>query len=396
LSGKIYVNPDKLDALADKLRATVRMVGDLIEENEILIDRTSRKIQQALYAATNDVRVAQEALERSKRDLAAAQAEAAVRGGSVPRFYYEAVRECGANLDRAKAYLRKVMNASENFTAAVAKYKKASGDSSREYEDKAKRGGVFLKQYAEIVREADRILGPPGKMPTESSPAKPSVTNVYSNKLPVNTVVTRPPFPAPREMARTNQAWTLRSDGNRVFDAPEETGRMLDANQGKVEGFRGTCGLVSCENVLRMAGVDVDEKDIVDFASRYGFCVTKSDPKYNGNTNPWKIQKILNYFGLKNEIKDATLENISVAVTEGRGVIIGVDAGEFWNDNRYSGCGHAITVTSVQKDAAGNVTGFFVCDSGTQAGDNARFCLAETLGKSLLAGSPIVVTSVTR
>ena len=45
------------------------------------------------------------------------------------------------------------------------------------------------------------------------------------------------------------------------------------------------------------------------------------------------------------------------------GKIIDVDAGTFYNDPRYKGGGHAVTVTSVTKNKYGDVSGFYIADS---------------------------------
>lgn len=200
----------------------------------------------------------------------------------------------------------------------------------------------------------------------------------------------------PNSFETTKQTW--KEDGYvRTYNSPKETGAKLNCHQGVpkelggegVEGFSGTCGLVSCENLLRMAGVDITEAEIVEYASThrlYGFlrylCTKGSTPGENGGTYPTDRQKILEHFGISSKIEYTTsLETIANYVGEGRGVIADVDANALW----YGSPGarvehHAITITSVQRDKyTGEVCGFYICDSGSTADDSARFVTAEVM-----------------
>ena len=209
---------------------------------------------------------------------------------------------------------------------------------------------------------------------------------------------------APRSLSATQQRWyPHNNNSSAVFNTPVETGRMLDANQGKYEDFAGTCGLVSCVNVLRMAGMRIAEADVVSYASSNRnaegdayLCTVNSNPSSNGGTHQYDRQEILSHFGLESNLQTSNIENISTAVREGRGVIISVDAGRFWNDPRYIGGGHAVTVTSVQVDNNGDVEGFYICDSGTQGRDEARYVSANHLQNSLNRNREINVTSIIR
>jgi hypothetical protein len=209
---------------------------------------------------------------------------------------------------------------------------------------------------------------------------------------------------SPRSLSQTRQGWHMHSNNSSVvFNTPIETGHMLDANQGKVRKFLGTCGLVSCVNVLRMAGMNISEADIVSYASSHRnaadedyLCTVNSSPGDNGGTHQFDRQEILEHFGLQSESRTANIQNISDAVREGRGVIISVDAGRFWDNPRYNGGGHAVTVTSVQMDNNSQIEGFYICDSGTQGRDEARYVTAEHLQNSLNSHVNMNVTSIIR
>ena len=125
-----------------------------------------------------------------------------------------------------------------------------------------------------------------------------------------------------------------------------------------------------------------------------------ADPGMNGGTGPKDRQAILNHFGIDSgiipmnrgtggEIDDSSIRQIADNVSSGRGVIVSVHADMLWNDapvgiDDY----HAVTVTSVKKNSAGEVLGFYICDSaqgGTTyyTADKVRRCLT---------GAPMNVT----
>jgi hypothetical protein len=193
----------------------------------------------------------------------------------------------------------------------------------------------------------------------------------------------------PRILSSTKQCWQY-SNGSEIFNTPIETGRLLDSCQGKVDGFKGTCGLVSCVNVLRLAGVDISEADIVLYASTHKSSVTKDylctvnkkSAEKNGGTYYSDRQEILKHFGIHSIVQDATVDNIAEAVIEGKGVIVSVDAGRLYEDKRLKRYSHAITVTSVSK-LNGLIEGFFVCDSGRNGIDGSKYYKVEEIMRAV-------------
>src|SRR6185437_3207016 len=122
-------------------------------------------------------------------------------------------------------------------------------------------------------------------------------------------------------------------------------------------GFRNTCGLCSCENVLRSFGRDVNETDIVVFAAQRGLCNIDGadrDPAGCGGTSPEGIAEILTRYGIPASAHYGdSLEELAANLEQGRSVIIGVNAGVLWDDpNSDSGgpANHGITVTGVARD----------------------------------------------
>lgn len=85
-------------------------------------------------------------------------------------------------------------------------------------------------------------------------------------------------------------------------------------------------------------------------------------------------QQILNHFGISSSIEAVktyqdgkvsieTINDIAKWISEGRGVIVDVDAGLFYNSPKDYGEGHAVTITSVEKNKYGDVTAFYILDS---------------------------------
>lgn len=197
----------------------------------------------------------------------------------------------------------------------------------------------------------------------------------------------------PRSLEKTEQGWTTDEAGeSQTYNSPLETGEKLDADQGDVPGYEGTCGLVSCVNVLRLAGLDIKEQEMVLYALDKGLCRVASDYGNGGGTNPESRQTLLKEYGVESTLERPTIDNIKNFVSEGRGVIISVDAGKLWGQSSAIGYGHAVTVTSVVLDTKGNSLGFYICDSGTGGQDSAKFYLAQQITDSL-SGRPMNVTT---
>ena len=201
-----------------------------------------------------------------------------------------------------------------------------------------------------------------------------------------------------RKLPMTQQTWQVdAASKTQIYNTPDKTGKLLDSHQGKVSftlPFLGTCGLVSCANILRLAGLtDITEADIVDFAVQYKMCEASLEPTSNGGTNFLQRQCILRCFGVESELARPSISAIAQFVADGRGVIISVDAGELWDDPEYLTLLHAVTVTSVKTDLDGAILGFYICDSGRDLDeDTSRYIDLEHMERAL-SDLPVNVTS---
>lgn len=221
-------------------------------------------------------------------------------------------------------------------------------------------------------------------------------------------------FQEPRSLSRTAESWTKGAGNTMTYNTPIETGKKLDFQQGKVENFEGTCGLVSCVNVLRMAGVSITESDIVKYASttyedntnpfiasltRKTLCTTNSAPSSNGGTSAASRKRILDHFGIPSRTAPQSIETIAQAVSSGYGVIASVHAEILYFKRRPIHPDlHAITITSVQRDTTGKILGFYVCDSNAYAlgGTGATYYTADEIKEALSERECNITTTIIR
>lgn len=183
-------------------------------------------------------------------------------------------------------------------------------------------------------------------------------------------------YGTPRHLSKTEQQWHKDAEsGSAIYNDPISTGKTLYTSQGTAyENFGGTCGLCSCANILRLAGISVGEREMIQFAYPSGLC---SYDEYirgdSGGTSAVRRQKILAHFGISSSLVPVTFQGKSASedsirqlasfIEQGRGVIISVDAGKFYNKPNYNNSGHAVTVTSVRRSPSGEIEGFYICDS---------------------------------
>lgn len=193
-------------------------------------------------------------------------------------------------------------------------------------------------------------------------------------------------------LTSTKETWKQTADGM-IYDHPVENRAILDLDQGKVSGFKGTCGICSCVNVLRLAGVHVSEKELVKFAAKNHLCERRllGRSKMNGGTSADDRQEILRNFGLETIKMPSCVDSIAQVVSEGRGVIVSVRAERLWGVSSPAGF-HAVTVTSVKKDFNGNIRGFYIADSGVHGQDGDGYYSREVFEKAL-SSRPMNVTS---
>jgi hypothetical protein len=173
-------------------------------------------------------------------------------------------------------------------------------------------------------------------------------------------------------------------------------------------GFLGTCGLVSCQDVLAQFGIEVSEKDVIDLAVATGACSVSDDPTRSGGTTEYNWVEILDHYGVPAHMENGrSLDDLAEHVESRCGVIVGLNAEAIWGDwlgYLFSGgnANHAVTVTGVARNPeTGAIVGFYINDSndvdGDGSADSARFIDADTMSTAWEApGGSLVTTDVPR
>lgn len=219
---------------------------------------------------------------------------------------------------------------------------------------------------------------------------------------------------APRDLPVSQYGFNFDIEGNQIYDSPMEINDYLYKKQGSAKwNFQGTCGLCSCVNILRLAGVYADEEQMINFASttmapnsQEKLCETGHiNPGRNGGTNPEGRKCILEHFGINSGLFNVDMDNsggatqgtmdmISDMVSSGKGVILSVHSDVLWHDAPYGIKDyHAVTITSVKKDSVGNILGFYVCDS---AKGGTKFYSNDRLRRSLTGARMNVTYQIIR
>lgn len=164
-------------------------------------------------------------------------------------------------------------------------------------------------------------------------------------------------------------------------------------------GFRGTCGLVACEDVLRQFGVAVTEADVVRYAVQHGLCEVSSNPETAGGVSLEGIARILSDCGVSAHVESfvPTLLDLASQIERGKSVIVSLNAGILWDDSASYDTGmanHAVVVTGVARDPRDlRILGFYINDSGSNPAHSARFVDTITMDAALLqSGGGCVVT----
>lgn len=309
------------------------------------------------------------------------------------------IKESRSIIDSSERLKREIATHSEDLgiysdaiIAVASRSKKTLIQNKQDIENLA----FLLQKKADEIRTlCSRIETPSAKTPTISAssdayrktnvPIKSRPESKYSRKKELTRTIGFLP--------QTGQKIFALDNGNTLFNTPQTTGAHLNYNQGHaVSNFEGTCGLVSCENVARLAGKDVTEADAVRLASKKNWCTKKSSfSSDNGGTNAEEREKILNALGINSTLDyDLSINHIANEIESGKGIIASVAVNRFWQNCPDRGL-HAITITSVERDSFGNPVAFYVCDSGSIQDDYARRISSDDLQRAL-SGNPLNVT----
>lgn len=136
-----------------------------------------------------------------------------------------------------------------------------------------------------------------------------------------------------------------------------------------------TCAIKSQQIILESNDVNVTEDELVSESIENGWFTPGE-----GGTSPADVGNLLENHGMTvNRFTNASIDDIAVALAQGRHVIVGVDAGELWNSGTWetfedflhsNGADHALIVSGIQLNPLTAEREVVLTDPGT--GEVAR------------------------
>jgi hypothetical protein len=401
-----HVNPARLEVLDVELKQTRIDLERLFEDNAKKIATTMERIDIVTEEYKQKKEIAYNNYTQAQDELSSAISRySGNKRGEVPDFYYEAVRKTRQEYKYMEDCCIRIKEIKNTYETAVNQYKQNETAEFQNYSSIINKSNGILERCVELTKRSSAVIpgaAGDGKGTGFIFAAIPAALLGLSAAANVGAKTTafapssdaQMEQMAQRGLGKTKQQWTVNADGSRTFDSPQETGKKLDYKQGKVSGFRNTCGIVSSVNVLRIAGKNATEEELVKYASTSSGPLEEHLCTTQGRTTAETRQAMLKQYGVESELQEATVDNIAQAISEGKGVIISVYAGKLWGDTRYKNNMHAITVTSVVKNSDGSIAGFWVTDSGAIAHEPATYYSKATIHNALTK-SKMNVTSNT-
>jgi hypothetical protein len=142
-------------------------------------------------------------------------------------------------------------------------------------------------------------------------------------------------------------------------------GRASGANQQSYNN----CGVESSRQVINQrTGANLTENGLLQSAINSGNAGgTPGSPLTfaNGGTGAAGRQAILANNGVASTVATTSTQNLGIAMSRGQGAIVNLDAAVLWGAPTPPGSLHAVTVTGVEYDDAGNRTAVIINDTGT-------------------------------
>lgn len=140
-----------------------------------------------------------------------------------------------------------------------------------------------------------------------------------------------------------------------VIGTPEQDAQYLHKQTGD------TCATVAQQGIIeKSTGIDYGEDALNQEAYEKGWV------NWKGETDSDKIGNLLESHGISTQRwldGSADINTLKEQLAQGNDVIVGVDAGEFYEDDVLLGRGHAVWVTGLETDTQGDVSKVIVNDS---------------------------------
>lgn len=159
------------------------------------------------------------------------------------------------------------------------------------------------------------------------------------------------------------------------------------------QNYDDTCAIKSQQLILNDFGVYTTEDVLVQQANQLGIYT----PGAGGGTSPEDVGKLLELNGVQcTQHEDATIYDLTSALAQGQKVIIGVDSGELWNNDRLSDivsgeqADHALIVAGIDTSDPNDVQ-VILTDPGTGQ-EGARYSMDQFLDAWHDSGNFMVTT----
>ena len=131
----------------------------------------------------------------------------------------------------------------------------------------------ILNLAQRILQKADEIDELVSLNWGETAAATAGVVAGTAGCLSNGAVSLAPTRTSPRDLAASQFGFSKDSEGNMVYDSPNEMNQYLYKTQGSANSsFQGTCGLCSCANILRLSGVNASEADMIAYTPKSNSC----------------------------------------------------------------------------------------------------------------------------
>ena len=140
-------------------------------------------------------------------------------------------------------------------------------------------------------------------------------------------------------------------------------------SSGTTQQSYNNCGVESSRQVINQAtGSNLSENGLLSSAINAGNAAgTPGAPLAfaNGGTSAATRQAILANNGVASSVVQTSSQNLGMAMSRGQGAIVSLDAAALWGPPTPPGSLHAVTVTGVEYDDAGNRVAVVINDTGT-------------------------------
>lgn len=138
---------------------------------------------------------------------------------------------------------------------------------------------------------------------------------------------------------------------------------------GSTQQSYNNCGVESSRQIANQAtGSNLSENGLLQSAINSGHAsgTPGSPPSFaDGGTNPATRQAILATNGVPSTVMPTNPQNLGLAMSRGQGAIVSLDAANLWGAPTPPGSLHAVTVTGIEYDDAGNRTAMIINDTGS-------------------------------